>query len=63
MDPDEALSNATKALRSAREATADLDDAEADTRELAALRDLADAFEGLDEWLTKGGFLPSAWAR
>lgn len=25
--------------------------------------DMASAFQGLDEWLSKGGFLPEAWAR
>lgn len=25
--------------------------------------ELAEAFDALDQWLTKGGFLPSAWAR
>lgn len=25
--------------------------------------DLAGAFDDLDEWLSKGGFLPSAWKR
>ncbi len=24
---------------------------------------LAEAFESLDEWLTQGGFLPTAWGR
>lgn len=24
-------------------------------------RDLAETFEGLDEWMSKGGFLPKAW--
>jgi hypothetical protein len=23
----------------------------------------AEVFDGLDEWLSKGGFLPSAWER
>lgn len=29
----------------------------------AEVGDLADAFEGLDEWLSKGGFLPDAWKK
>lgn len=28
-----------------------------------ALIDMAEAFEELDRWLSRGGFLPEAWAR
>lgn len=28
---------------------------------MAALGDMAEQFEALDQWLTKGGFLPEAW--
>jgi hypothetical protein len=33
-----------------------------DGRIIAAAADMAEAFEALDEWLSKGGFLPDAWA-
>ena len=56
MDPNEALKNARTALaiiRSDRDGTV--------TEE--AQENLADAFEALDEWLMKGGFLPEWWAK
>lgn len=28
---------------------------------LSELRDAMDLFESLDDWLSRGGFLPSAW--
>lgn len=56
MDPNEALKNAREALIAFH--------AEEDSTliEEAAGR-LADAFEALDEWLMKGGFMPEAWER
>lgn len=55
MDPEEALKNAREALDVLRGSV--------DNNELeAASADLADAFEALDGWLSKGGFLPTAWA-
>jgi hypothetical protein len=29
---------------------------------LDLLRDIAEDFDNLDEWITKGGFLPSGWS-
>jgi hypothetical protein len=26
-------------------------------------REMAEIFDGLDEWLSKGGFLPKSWSR
>ena len=34
-----------------------------DDLELDVLRDIADRAEALDDWLSKGGFLPAAWER
>jgi hypothetical protein len=28
-----------------------------------AMQEMAESFGALDEWLTKGGFLPDAWKR
>jgi hypothetical protein len=30
---------------------------------LSEANDLADAFESLDDWLSRGGFLPKAWQK
>lgn len=54
MDPNEALKNARKALETIRGdrdgvVTSDAHDS------------LADAFESLDGWLSKGGFMPNGW--
>lgn len=56
MDPNETLRSARKALAT----YLGTDDAEEANN---ASESLADAFEALDEWLTKGGLLPSAWTR
>ena len=58
MDPDEALKNARAALLSLR---AGESDSEAPCNS-PSCDDLADAFEALDGWLSKGGFLPCDWA-
>jgi hypothetical protein len=61
MDPDEALRCARLFLGQARKAedreTGDLTDA------LDALERLSDAFEALDDWISKGGCLPNAWRK
>lgn len=56
MDPDETLSMIRDLAKQVRAAADD---------ELAASygSELADAIEILDEWLSKGGFLPDAWER
>jgi hypothetical protein len=57
MDPNQAL-------KDARETNAEADAAmERGDQEAAAsaLIILANRFEALDEWLTRGGFLPEAW--
>ena len=55
MDPNTALDGA-------RKATADIFAAQ-DHEVSEAAAELAGAFTALDEWLTKGGFLPDAWHR
>jgi hypothetical protein len=66
MDPDEALKNAREALaqlRAHQDNNEAPDDASGDAfLRLAAIEELVDAFEALDGWLSKGGFLPKDWA-
>ena len=63
MDPDEALAEIRDALavyyggQSVSEHLAGVD------RQEEAARVLAERFEALDGWLSKGGFLPWAWRR
>lgn len=54
MDPDEAL-------RLARRAAEQLHAADTVERQAEAGTVLAEAFDGLDEWITRGGFLPEPW--
>jgi hypothetical protein len=61
MDPNEALRNAREALSRMRHELSFSQARDWNTIEEKA-EDLADAFEALDGWLSKGGFLPSAWA-
>jgi hypothetical protein len=56
MDPDQALKNARKAA----EDMGKYEPGTADWRDAA--HDLADAFEALDTWLTKSGYLPEDWS-
>lgn len=64
MDPNEALKNARAALKSFRAAEESDDSDESHSQALIdAGEDLASAFEALDEWLMKGGFLPEWWAK
>lgn len=58
MDPNAALAKAREALVRFEEAYR-----EQTTEEIIAAEDLADAFEALDGWLSRGGFLPEGWAR
>lgn len=55
MDPNEALRLAREAAGELRQADDD------DTLPGSQVGQLVEAFEALDEWLTKGGFLPSDW--
>jgi hypothetical protein len=56
LEPNVALNNARHALAAYREPqdAGDLFD---------AIETLADAFEALDEWITKGGVLPREWSK
>ena len=54
MDPNAALATIRRLIDLyAKDAVLDQDDASA----------LVEAVEGLDGWLSKGGFLPEAWSR
>ncbi len=59
MDPNEALKNAREALKRHRRSQEREEGSASPNTEGAD--DLADAFESLDRWLSKGGFLPDAW--
>lgn len=68
MDPNETLTRMRDAMAALR--TALEEDGPDDVDELVggdpiedAAVDLLDAVEDLDEWLTKGGFVPDAWVR
>jgi hypothetical protein len=52
-----------QALEDMREALADLDQATSISQESDAAERLATAATAIDTWLSKGGFLPAAWAR
>lgn len=59
MDPNETLRMIETACAHAANAAVDQDE----DAEIAALRELRNAFEDLDEWIRNGGFLPAAWVR
>jgi hypothetical protein len=66
MDPNQALIDAREATKVLFAEPADPDhgytDKEQDAREDAAWQ-LREAFDALDGWLCKGGFLPDAWTK
>lgn len=57
MDPDAALQILREALSVAREAA----DGDSNDAEIEAWQEVGDAIENLDDWLSKGGALPSGW--
>lgn len=61
MDPEVALANARAALLRLDELS-ERNDLYAQLR-VEALQEVAEAFMDLDEWLTKGGFLPKDWRK
>jgi hypothetical protein len=54
MDPNTALTELREQVR------ATLDNADASTSEW--LLSICESFDALDEWMSKGGFLPAPWA-
>lgn len=56
MDPNETLRRALDAKQRYEQATP------GSSQEADAAMDLADAFGDLHTWLSRGGFLPAAWA-
>lgn len=59
MDPDTTLITARKALAEYHDAL----DTENTYEAQEHAERLAEAFEALDKWMTKGGLLPDAWVR
>lgn len=57
MDPDEALQQLREALSVAREAA----EGDSNDAEIEAWQEVGDCVEALDDWLSKGGFLPGGW--
>jgi len=57
MDPDEALKQ-LRILAAAVQIAKDNNTLEAEDAGL-----MADLFEGLDGWISRGGFLPAAWVQ
>lgn len=57
MDPNEALKRARIASAKWRKANFN------STEELAAGMELADSFEALDDWFSRGGFPPKDWSK
>jgi hypothetical protein len=58
MDPNETLRLAREACDHAAQAAYEEDE----DAEIAALRELRNAFEDLDVWIKHGGFLPAVWS-
>jgi hypothetical protein len=56
MDPDAALATARSALAAIRAGEDSHGEHMTDAKD-----DLVDAFEALDGWISRGGFLPAAW--
>ena len=69
MDPDTALENARRALSAFLTETEEYDTNEMGytpvnkNRALEHAKDLAKAFEAIDQWMTKGGFPPRGWTK
>lgn len=60
MDPNAAL----RTIRSIVKQVLTADQSRIDPLALqAAALEMSEAFDGLDEWLTRGGFLPEMWER
>ena len=59
MDPNAALLNIRAKISELGDSMADMS-CECDQASLAS--ELADLVDGLDQWLTRGGFKPAAWS-
>lgn len=59
MDPDETLA----ALRIAATKWAEQDEPDAQRLRDLLAAEMHDAFKALDEWISKGGFLPADWSK
>lgn len=57
MDPDAALQLVRDGIVELRAAA----EGDSNDAEIEAAHELADAVQALDEWLSKGGFLPADW--
>lgn len=63
MDPDEALRQARLLIAQMRVEDTPPGGIGTSPTFVQHARDLAEQVEALDEWLSKGGFLPKAWQR
>lgn len=61
MNPNEALRVLRNAVHVHQNADPDTACDEADIK--ASAETIAESFAALDEWITRGGFLPKAWAK
>jgi hypothetical protein len=57
MDPNKTLASLRAALEDARAAA----EGDSNDAEIEAWQEVGEYVEALDEWLTKGGFLPDDW--
>jgi hypothetical protein len=57
MDPNEALRRLRAAIARARQ----LADGDSNDAEIEAWQEVGEYVQALDDWLSKGGFLPNAW--
>ena len=63
MDPNEALRLIRAYIKQMRVEDRPVGNTNARLEFVQHARDLAETVEGLDEWLSKDGFLPTAWSR
>ncbi len=63
MDVNLALSRLRDAVRTVNREQDGTDEPFTQEQAVNVLRNMSDHFEALDAWLTRGGFLPSAWER
>lgn len=63
MDPDEALRQIRLLVRQLHVEDRPVGNQNARLEFVQHARDLAEAIEGLDSWMTRGGFPPKAWTK